>query len=96
MRWGTEAGIAELLGNGAEIKTAVKRTFDFCYRSPGHFAQWFQLYYGPINRLAASLDDAARAQFGAELAEVATSFNRAEDQTVLAASEYLEVVAVRR
>lgn len=96
MRWGTEAGIAELLGNGADIHAAVKRTFDFCYRSPAHFSEWFQLYYGPINRLAASLDDAARERFSAELAEVAANFNRADDQTVLAASEYLEVVAVRR
>jgi SAM-dependent methyltransferase len=96
MLWGTEARLRELFGDRVELVSVRKRTFDFCYRSPGHFSEWFRLYYGPINRLAASLDEGTREQFAADLAAVPVPFNRAKDGTVLAAGEYLEVVGERR
>ena len=95
MLWGTEARLAELFGDTVDW-TVTRRTFDLVYRSPEHFSEWFRLYYGPITRLAGSLDDETRAQFGADLADVPRQFNRAGDGTVLAPGEYLEVVGVRR
>jgi ubiquinone/menaquinone biosynthesis C-methylase UbiE len=96
MLWGTETRLAELFGDRVEWQVLTRRTFDFCYHTPDHFSQWFRLYYGPINRLAASLDDERLASFSAELADVPKQFNRAEDGTVLAGGEYLEAVGVRR
>jgi ubiquinone/menaquinone biosynthesis C-methylase UbiE len=93
--WGTRERLAELFGNTVEW-TVTRRTFDLVYRSPEHFSEWFRLYYGPITRLAGSLDDATRAQFAADLAEVPRQFNRADDGTVVAPGEYLEAVGVRR
>ena len=52
--------------------------------------------HGPITRLAGTLDDRARTQFAADLADVARQFNRADDGTVLAPGEYLEAVGMRR
>jgi ubiquinone/menaquinone biosynthesis C-methylase UbiE len=95
MLWGTEARLAELFGDAVEW-TVTRRTLDLCYRSPEHFSEWFRLYYGPITRLAGSLDDGLRAQLAADLADVPRQFNRADDGTVLAPSEYLEAVGVRR
>jgi len=95
MLWGTEARLAELFGDTVDW-TITRRTFDLAYRSPEHFSEWFRLYYGPITRLASSLDDEARAQFGADLADVPRQFNRAGDGTVLAPGEYLQAVGVRR
>lgn len=95
MLWGTEARLTELFGDRVAW-VSVKRTFDFCYRSPEHFSEWFRLYYGPITRLAGTLDHAAGARFAAGLADVARQFNRAQDGTVLAPGEYLEAVGVRR
>jgi ubiquinone/menaquinone biosynthesis C-methylase UbiE len=95
MLWGTEARLAELFGDTVAW-TVTRRTFDLVYRSPEHFSEWFRLYYGPITRLAGSLDDDMRAQFGADLADVPRQFNRADDGTVLAPGEYLEAVGVRR
>jgi ubiquinone/menaquinone biosynthesis C-methylase UbiE len=94
MLWGTEGRLAELFGDMVEW-TVTRRTFDFAYRSPQHFSEWFRLYYGPITRLAGSLDDDTRAQFAADLADVPGQFNRAGDGTVLAPGEYLEAVGVR-
>jgi hypothetical protein len=93
--WGTQGRLAELFGDTVEW-TVTRRTFDLVYRSPEHFSEWFQLYYGPITRLAGSLDDGPRAQFAADLADVPRQFNRTDDGTVLAPGEYLEAVGVRR
>ncbi len=96
MLWGTAERLAELFGDTVEWTSLTKRTFDFVYHSPAHFSEWFRLYYGPITRLAGSLDDDRRAQFAADLADVAARFNQVDDGTLLAGSEYLEAVGVRR
>lgn len=96
MLWGTESRLAELFGDTVEWTSLTKRTFDFCYRSPDHFSEWFRLYYGPITRLAGTLDEGTRAQFTADLADVARKFNVADDGSVLAPGEYLEAIGVRR
>lgn len=96
MLWGTEGRLADLFGDKIEWVSLTRRTFDFCYRSPEHFSEWFRLYYGPITRLAGTLDEGLRAQFTADLADVPRPFNRADDGTVLAAGEYLEAIGVRR
>jgi SAM-dependent methyltransferase len=96
MLWGTQDRLSELFGDRVELTSVIKKNFDFCYRSPAHFSEWFRLYYGPITLLANSLDVETAARFAADLAEVPVPFNRAKDGTVLAAGEYLEVVGIRR
>ncbi len=96
MLWGTESRLAELFGDKVQWTSLTKRTFDFCYYSAEHFSEWFRRYYGPVTRLAGTLSDVARAQFAADLADVARQFNGADDGTVLAPGEYLEAVGVRR
>jgi ubiquinone/menaquinone biosynthesis C-methylase UbiE len=100
MLWGTEGRLAELFGEAVQWTSLTKRTFDFCYYSPEHFSEWFRLYYGPITRLAGTLDEQTRSQFAADLADVARQFNGQGngqgDGTVLAPGEYLEAVGVRR
>ena len=95
MLWGTEARLADLFGDTVDW-TVTKRTFDLVYRSPEHFSERFRLYYGPITRLAGTLDADTGVQFSADLADVPSQFNRAGDGTVLAPGEYLEAVGVRR
>lgn len=96
MLWGTPERLRELFGDEVEWVSLATRTYEFCYRSPEHFADWFLANYGPIHRLAGTLDDAGRVSFAADLAEVPRKFNRADDGTVLAAGEYLEAVGIRR
>jgi ubiquinone/menaquinone biosynthesis C-methylase UbiE len=95
MLWGTEARLTELFGATVDW-TVTRRTLDLAYRSPEHFSEWFRMYYGPITRLAASLDEDTHARFSADLADVPRQFNRASGGTVLAPGEYLEAVGVRR
>ena len=74
----------------------AKRHYAFRYHSAEHFSQWFREYYGPITRLAGKLSGPDLEKFADELADVARQYNRADDSTVVAPSEYLEAVGIRR
>ncbi|MBO3746361.1 methyltransferase domain-containing protein [Streptosporangiaceae bacterium NEAU-GS5] len=93
--WGTPEHLTELFGDRVEWIQLDKKEYVFRYHSPEHFSHWFRQFYGPITRLAGTLsgDDADR--FASELADVADRFNRADD-TLVAPSEYLEAVGIRR
>jgi ubiquinone/menaquinone biosynthesis C-methylase UbiE len=95
-RWGTEEHLADLFGDKVEWISLTRQHYVFRYHSAEHFSQWFRSYYGPITRLAGTLSQADLATFADDLAEVARQFNRADDGTLAAPSEYLEAVGVRR
>jgi ubiquinone/menaquinone biosynthesis C-methylase UbiE len=94
--WGTPEHLAELFGDRVEWIALAKREYVFRYHSPEHFSQWFREYYGPITRLSGTLSGPDLQRFADDLAGVARAFNRADDGTVAAPSEYLEAVGVRR
>jgi ubiquinone/menaquinone biosynthesis C-methylase UbiE len=94
--WGTEDHLIGLFGDRVRWTSLVARDYVFRYHSPGHFSQWFRCYYGPITRLAGTLTGPEADAFAADLADVARQFNRAADGTVVAPSQYLEAVGVRR
>jgi ubiquinone/menaquinone biosynthesis C-methylase UbiE len=93
--WGTEAHLFELFGDRVEWTSLTKREYVFRYHSPEHFAEWFMDFYGPITRLAGTLDGEDHRQFAAELADVPRAFDYADDGTVAARAEYLEAVGIR-
>jgi ubiquinone/menaquinone biosynthesis C-methylase UbiE len=93
--WGTPGHLTELFGERVEWTSVTVREYVFRYHSPEHFSQWFRQFYGPITRLAGTLSGADLDRFAADLADVARAFNKADDGTVAAPGEYLEVVGVR-
>jgi ubiquinone/menaquinone biosynthesis C-methylase UbiE len=94
--WGTPGHLTELFGERVEWTGVTVRNYVFRYHSPEHFSQWFRDHYGPITKLAGTLSGDDLDRFADDLAGVARQFNRAEDGTVVAPSEYLEAVGVRR
>jgi ubiquinone/menaquinone biosynthesis C-methylase UbiE len=94
--WGTAEHLGELFGDRVEWIGLTTREYVFRYHSPAHFSEWFRQFYGPITRLAATLPPEDLDRFSDDLADVARQFNRADDGTVAAPSEYLEAVGVRR
>ena len=94
--WGTEQHLSDLFGDRVEWTAISKREYVFRYHSPEHFAQWFIENYGPITRLAGTLDGSDKERFAADLADVPRAFDYSNDGTVAARAEYLEVVAIRR
>jgi len=93
--WGTRARLAELFEPRASI-AASERYFSFRYRSPEHWVDVFKTYYGPVLKAFAALEAPAQAALHDDLVNLAARFNTADDGTMVAPSEYLEIVIVKK
>jgi ubiquinone/menaquinone biosynthesis C-methylase UbiE len=94
--WGTRAHLNELFAPGSASVASSQRHFAFRYRSPQHWLETFQTYYGPVLKAFAALDPLGRAGLEHDLTALIEQFNRAGDGTMVVPSEYLEVVVTRR
>jgi len=92
--WGTKARLDTLFGNGATVATE-SRTFAFRYKSPNHWLEVFRGYYGPVLKAFAALDAPGRDGLEKDLRTLLDRFNAAQDGTLVAPSEYLEVVVTK-
>lgn len=91
--WGLEAHLDDLF-SGHRV-TATRRTFTFRYRSPEHWLEVFQTYYGPTHRAFANLQPSGREALRADILALLRSRNRGGSDTLLVPSDYLEVVIVK-
>jgi SAM-dependent methyltransferase len=90
--WGTEARLRELFGERIESIAIERKNFVFRYHSASHFLEVFRTFYGPMHKAFAALDADKQAALAADVIALAEKFNRATDGTLVAPSEYLEVV----
>ena len=95
--WGVEDAVRERLGHGVASFTFARRIVAFEYpMSPEEVAMYFRLWYGPVVRAFAALDERGRQSLRRELEELWRDNNRAKDGTTRVQSEYLEVHAVMK
>jgi len=94
--WGTEARLQELFDGRLDSISIERRDFVFRYHSAAHWLEVFRTFYGPMQKAFGALDTAKQEALNAELIALAESFNRATDGTLVAPSEYLEVVIRRK
>jgi SAM-dependent methyltransferase len=88
--WGSEARLKELFpGHG--ISTS-RRIFNFRYKSAEHWLNVFRTYYGPTHRAFAALDATAQAALAADIMALLNKMNRAQNDSLVVPSEYLEVI----
>jgi hypothetical protein len=92
--WGTRARLDALFGSGATV-AATSRYFTFRYRSPLHWLDTFQDFYGPVVKAFAAIEPPARRALAADLLALVERFNTAKDGTAVVPGEYLEVVVTR-
>ncbi|MHB1188591.1 class I SAM-dependent methyltransferase [Thiobacillus sp.] len=90
--WGTEARLRELFGDRIDSIEIERKEFVFRYHSAGHWLEVFRTFYGPMHKAFGALDAALQESLAADLIALAERFNRATDGTLVAPSEYLEVV----
>jgi SAM-dependent methyltransferase len=90
--WGTEARLRELFGERIESIAIEQKNFVFRYHNAAHFLEVFRTFYGPLHKAFAALDADKQAALAADVIALAEKFNRATDGTLVAPSEYLEVV----
>lgn len=93
--WGTEKRLKELFGNSSSSMKVTNRNALFRFRSKQHWIDVFSKWFGPIIRVREHLDDAAGAEFLAELNDTLERFNQSGDDTLLVSADYLEVVITK-
>jgi SAM-dependent methyltransferase len=94
--WGTEAHIADLFGAQASNIRAVRRNFNFRYRSAAHWLQIFRDYYGPTHKAFAALDAARQDALAQDITALLDRLNVAGSASLVVPGEYLEVVITKR
>lgn len=90
--WGTEARLRELFGERLDTITIERRNFAFRYRNAAHWLEVFRTFYGPMHKAFGALDAEKQEALSDDLIALAERFNRATDGTLVAPSEYIEVV----
>ena len=93
--WGNREHLQALFGVQATV-AAQSRHFVFRYHSPAHWFEIFRDYYGPVLKAFAALDQAKRDALEADVYALLDEVNVVKDGTLVAPSEYLEVVITRR
>lgn len=92
LRWGTESGLAELLGPGVRSIQSETRTALQYYRSVEHAADVFLTYFGPAVRAASK---SSKESVREDLETVFRRYNRSTDGTAVIENTYLLTLAVR-
>jgi hypothetical protein len=93
--WGTEARLAELFGGALRDVRMQKRKAVFRAASAQAWFDFFKTWFGPTIAVLATLDEDGRARFASDIMAELERVNRADDGSLVAEAEYLEVVAVR-
>jgi SAM-dependent methyltransferase len=93
--WGTEAQIESLFGADCDVRT-TRRMFAFRFRSAEDLFETFKVFYGPVLKAWAALDEAGQASFREQFIALAEANDRNEGEALTVDAEYLEVVATRR
>src|SRR6185312_7121366 len=94
-KWGEEAYLQALFGAGAASIAVTKRQFNFRYRSPAHFIEVFRTWYGPMHKAFAALPPEGAEALERDLTELLRAANTADAESLLAPSDYLEVVVTK-
>lgn len=97
-RWGEEAHVRALLGDGVDDLVATKRVVETGFPGPTGFRELFAASYGPTVAAYARVGDDAgrRAALDADLDALAEEAGQQEAGRFTMGWEYLQVVARRR
>ncbi len=92
--WGDEETVKERLGEGVGDLHMSRRPITFIYPfGPAEVVEHFIKYFGPTKKAFESLDAEKQDALRADLVQLWTEFNHANDGTTAVTSEYLEVIA---
>lgn len=95
-RWGTEDGLASLLGRGVAGLSVRRQVVNQRYGSPEHYLEVFRTWFGPVKQAFAALDMDGQAALAREFLALLRRHDVSGGTSLVVPSEYLEVVATRR
>jgi hypothetical protein len=93
--WGTREWVQATFGASATV-TVESRHFTFRYRSARHFLDIFRRYHGPMLKAFETLEEAGGKALARDIIDLVGRFNISGDETMVAPTEYLEVVITKR
>jgi SAM-dependent methyltransferase len=96
LRWGTEDGIAELLGDAVGSIQTRRRVFTWRFADAAALVRTFRTTYGPTVKAFATVGEDGADALERDLVEVVQRAAHPRGQAIAIPAEYLEVVAVRR
>ena len=94
-RWGSEAGIRDLLAAGTADLACTTVSVRQRFPSPEFFAGFFLENYGPTRKASEALTSEGRHAFRDDLINLATASNHATDGTLVNDWEYLVTIATK-
>jgi SAM-dependent methyltransferase len=94
--WGTRERLEELFGNRVSSMQIIRRSFAFRYPSAEYWLQFNRTHLGPMSKTFEKLDEEGKNRLAEDLLAVVKRFNRSGDETIVATSDYLEIVAVKK
>jgi ubiquinone/menaquinone biosynthesis C-methylase UbiE len=94
-RWGTDAGVRELLGDGVTDLQTTREEFVWRFESEDQYLDLFRRYYGPTVKAFEALEEAGQRALRADLLEVLSQYAQPVDGTLLVPAEYLQAIATR-
>jgi ubiquinone/menaquinone biosynthesis C-methylase UbiE len=95
-QWGTREGLRALFGRNVRSLSVLRRSFRFRCASPQHWLEVYRACCGPMVTAFAALDAKSQAALERELLELVQRFNQADDGTMVAPSEYVDAIAIKR
>jgi SAM-dependent methyltransferase len=98
MRWGTEAYLRELFGDGVASLELDERVFTWRFRTAEDFVEFFRTWYGPTVKAFAAVEGDAREALERDLVELARRWDRlgGGSGAIAIPAAYTEAVAVTR
>ena len=90
--WGTEERLQQLFEGRIGNLEVARKTFTFRYRDPQHWLDTFRKYYGPVQKAFVAVGPDKEHALASDLIRLVKQFNRSGDTSMVAPSEYLEVV----
>jgi SAM-dependent methyltransferase len=93
--WGTEARLRELFGRGVSDIHATRRNIKIRHASIERWLEFNRRYLGPNQKAFEALDASGQEALARALTDLMRRANRSGDATLVAPSDYLEVVAIR-
>ena len=96
LRWGSEEGVAELLGDGVSSLRARKRVFTWRFPDAAAMVQMFRELYGPTVRAFAAVGEDGADALERDLLAVVEQCAEPRGNAIAIPATYLEVVAVKR
>jgi SAM-dependent methyltransferase len=96
LRWGSEDGIAELLGDEVASISTRRRTFTWRFADAQAFVDTLRDWYGPTVKAFAAVGPDGGDALERDLVALVERSARRREGSIAVPAEYLEVVAVRR